>query len=185
MISLTVEHALRVCIEAHNGQFRKGGQGVPYAVHPTHMALILARFGATEAVIVAALLHDTVEDCEDWTIERVAHEFGTEVARLVDDLTEDKSKTWAERKQAAVDHVAHMSDEAVMVKAADKLHNLTSLLDQLMHVQDPQEVWRQFKGGREETLRMAHALVGELIPRLPSALADELRAVLAGLDQLA
>lgn len=185
MISLTVEHALRVCIEAHNGQFRKGGQGVPYAVHPTHMALILARFGAPEPVIVAALLHDTVEDCEDWTLERVAAEFGKKVALLVDDLTEDKSKSWQERKQAAVDHVAHMSDEAVMVKAADKLHNLTSLLDQLMHATDPEEVWSQFKGGREETLRMAHALVDQLIPRLPEELGAELRGVMAGLDQLA
>ncbi len=175
---------MRACIEAHDGQFRKGGEDVPYAVHPAHMALLLARVGAPNRVIEAALLHDTVEDCEDWTVERVAAEFGDEVARIVADLTEDKSLTWTERKQAAVDHVAHMTDDAVMVKAADKLHNLTSLAAEFEHAANPAEVWAHFNGGREATLRMAHALVEKLAPRVPTALADELRAAVARVEAL-
>lgn len=185
MISPSVEHALRVCIEAHDGQFRKCGDRVPYAVHPAHMALLLARVGAPDRVIEAALLHDTVEDCDDWTVERVAAEFGDDVAKIVDDLTEDKSLTWPERKQAAIDHVAHMTDDAVMVKAADKLHNLTSLANEFERAEHPEDVWEHFNGGREATLRMTHGLLAVLMPRLPEALAAELRAVIERVESLA
>jgi (p)ppGpp synthase/HD superfamily hydrolase len=149
------------------------------------MALMLARVGAPDRVIEAALLHDTVEDCEEWTVERVADEFGEDVAKIVDDLTEDKSLTWPERKQAAIDHVAHMTDDAVMVKAADKLHNLTSLANEFERADRPEDVWAKFKGGREATLRMSRGLLAVLTPRLPKALADELRAVVKRVESLA
>lgn len=174
---------MRACIEAHDGQLRKGSNA-PYSVHPTHMALLLARAGASDTAIEAALLHDTVEDCQDWTHERVSDEFGPEVAAIVDALTEDKSLTWPERKQAAVDHVPAMSDEAALVKAADKLHNLTSLLTALEASADREEVWSHFKGGREETLRLSEALVSALAPRIPGPIAQGLRQVLDRLNQL-
>ncbi|MCB9914642.1 MAG: bifunctional (p)ppGpp synthetase/guanosine-3',5'-bis(diphosphate) 3'-pyrophosphohydrolase [Planctomycetes bacterium] len=185
MISSSVERALRACIEAHDGQFRKGKDAAPYAVHPTHMAILLARVGAPDHVIEAALLHDTVEDCDDWTLERVAAEFGDDVAQLVAAVTEDKSLSWAERKQRAVDHVPHMSADAILVKAADKLHNLASLIVELENAEDRDVVWANFKGGRGETLRMSRALVAQLAARLPEALAAELRAAVERVAELA
>jgi (p)ppGpp synthase/HD superfamily hydrolase len=173
---------------AHDGQFRKGGdEAVPYFTHPAHVGIMLARWGLEEHLIVAGILHDAVEDCDDWTIERVEVEFGHHVAQIVGQLTEDKSKTWAERKQWAVDHVPHMSPEAATVKAADKIHNLQSLLADLRDVDDHESVWSRFKGGREGTLRMDGALVealcGRAAPDLGRALRAAYEAVVAESDR--
>jgi len=183
--SSSVERALQVCIDSHWGQFRKGGDGVHYAVHPIHMALILARVGVAEVVIQGALLHDVVEDCEGWTITRVRMEFGPEVAEVVDHLTEDKSLSWGERKQWAIDHVPRMCDESVLVKAADKLHNLQSLAEQLLAAATPDEVWAHFTGGRDKTLAMDRRVVAALQERVPEALGEQLGDALARVEQLA
>ena len=92
MFSAHVERALRVAHDAHDGQERKGG-GVPYILHPLHVTLILARVGADEVTLQAAILHDVVEDCDGWTLERVEREFGSEVRSVVAEVTEDKSKS--------------------------------------------------------------------------------------------
>lgn len=183
--SVAVERALQVCLEAHQGQRRKGAERAPYAVHPLHMALVLARIGARDALIQGALLHDVVEDCEAWTAERLRGEFGDEVADIVADLTEDKSKSWSERKQWAVDHIPAMSQDSVTVKAADKLHNLQSLGQQLAHCSSTDEVWTLFKGGRDRTLEMDRLLVAALAGRVGGALALELEKAFAVVERLA
>jgi (p)ppGpp synthase/HD superfamily hydrolase len=182
--SAEVERALLVCLEAHYGQFRKGGEGVHYSVHPIHMALILARAGVRQELIQAALLHDVVEDCDGWTMERLRSEFGDEVADIVDQLTEDKSLTWQQRKQWAIEHVDQMCDDSVVVKAADKLHNLQSLAAQLELAEDREQVWQHFKGGREGTLMMDQKLVMTLKGRVPASLAGQLIEALERVEQL-
>ncbi|MDP6763896.1 MAG: HD domain-containing protein [Planctomycetota bacterium] len=159
-----VERALREACEAHAGQSRKDGR-TPYFLHPVHVALILARWGADEETLLAGILHDVVEDCEEWTDARLREEFGDAVAGIVAEVTEDKSiESWAERKRLAVAHVATMSERAILVKAADKLHNMRSLAT---HLRDrPRDVWGAFNGGREGTLRVAGELVGALTARL-------------------
>lgn len=180
--SEAVERALRTAFAAHEGQTRKGDAGVPYATHPVHVALLLARHGADEVALQAALLHDVVEDCPGWTVERVAREFGSEVAAVVAELSEDKGRTWEERKRAQVDDVARLSDRALLVKAADKLHNLATLAADLRRARDPDHVWRSFRGGRERTLAMSGELVRALVGRLEPGLARELGAAF---DELA
>lgn len=174
MFSPGVERAIHVSIAAHAGQIRKGAVDTPYVVHPIHVALLLARHGADEETVQAGLLHDVVEDCPGWSVERVAREFSPRVAAIVGDLTEDKSKSWEERKRWAVEHVAHMTPEAAAVKAADKLHNLSSLLAELRSHSDHAQVWAKFKGGRERTLQMSGDLVDALHARLGSPLTREL-----------
>ncbi len=181
MFSHEVERALRVMMDAHDGQVRKCAANVPYVVHPIHVALMLARWGLDETTIISALLHDVVEDCEDWTRERIESEFGPRVASIVAELTEDKSLGWDERKQAAVDHVPRMSTEACAIKAMDKLHNLESILADLREAEDSADVWKSFRGGRDKTLAMAEKLVVALEKRLDPRLA---RALRAGLDAL-
>lgn len=185
MFGEAVERALEATVRAHDGQWRKGRQPVPYVTHPMHVAIMLARWGLEEHVIVAGLMHDTVEDCGEWTIERVRAEFGSHVATIVDQLTEDKSLTWEERKRWAIDHVPHMSPEAASVKAADKIHNLQCLLADLRdHAADGghEAVWVKFKGGRDRTLQMDRELVDALCkrtePKLCSALRKALEAVI-------
>ena len=180
--SSQLELAIHVAIAAHDGQYRKNGDSVPYVVHPLQVALYLAHAGCEESAVVAGVLHDVVEDCDEWTVERVELEFGADVAAIVDDLTEDKSLTWDERKQWAVDHVPTMCPGAVAVKAADKLHNMSSLRASLLGADDPDEVWRHFKGGREKTLAASRALVDALCERAPLALTEPLRRVMADLE---
>ena len=185
MFSALVEQALRSAIAAHEGQMRKGLEPVPYVTHSFHVALILARAGLDEVVIAAGLLHDVVEDCEGWTTARVEREFGAEVARIVAELTEDKTRSWGERKQGQIDAVATLSAPALSIKAADKLHNLATLAADLRAAPDRELVWQRFSGGRERTLEMSARLVAELEPRLQPELARALREALRELQALA
>ncbi|MCC7011118.1 MAG: bifunctional (p)ppGpp synthetase/guanosine-3',5'-bis(diphosphate) 3'-pyrophosphohydrolase [Planctomycetes bacterium] len=178
MFSPGIERALAVSIAAHEGQWRKSATPVPYVVHPLHVALMLARFGQEEDVIIAGLLHDVVEDGPGWTLQHIESEFGHHVARLVAELTEDKSKSWEERKGAQIAHVPHMSPQAATVKAADKLHNLQNLASELRTHPSPDEVWARFRKGRERTLAMSRELVEALAARVEPKVAKSLRRAL-------
>ncbi|MEX1025311.1 MAG: HD domain-containing protein [Planctomycetota bacterium] len=169
-----VERAIQASHQAHAGQLRRGGAGVPYHTHPYHVALLLARSGAPSHVLVAALLHDAVEDSDDWTLARVGHEFGARVAALVDELSEDKALSWTERKEHGIAHVASMSPEAVTIKCADQLHNLSTLATELESTSDPTALWSKFNGGREATLRNARLLTDALAEHAPTRLANAL-----------
>jgi (p)ppGpp synthase/HD superfamily hydrolase len=177
MFSHAVERALRVAIDAHAGQLRKSAEQTPYVVHPLHVALILARWGQDDDVIVAGLLHDVAEDSPAWPLPRIEAEFGHHVAKLVAELTEDKSKSWDERKRYAIDHVPRISPFAATIKAADKLHNLQSLVFELRGA-PADEVWARFRGGREKTLAMSAELVEALSKRIEPRVAKSLRAAL-------
>jgi (p)ppGpp synthase/HD superfamily hydrolase len=185
MFSALAERALRAAVAAHEGQLRKGLEPVPYVTHSIHVALILARAGLDEVVIASGLLHDVVEDCEGWTIARVEQEFGADVARIVAELTEDKTRSWTERKQGGIDSIASMSAAALSVKAADKLHNLATLAADLRAAADPEQVWKRFSGGRVRTLEMSARLVAELEPRVQPELGRGLREALRELQALA
>lgn len=179
-----VERAIRTALEAHAGQTRKGTDH-PYVVHPIHIALLLTRHGAPEHVIQAALLHDVVEDCDGWDLPRLESNFGTAVADIVAQLTEEKDRSWEERKRAGIDKVATMSAEAAMVKAADKLHNLTSMVRDLAAAESAEVFWAPFNGGRERTLEMADELVAALATRAPAELTAALERTLEQLRNVA
>ncbi|MBL8861220.1 MAG: bifunctional (p)ppGpp synthetase/guanosine-3',5'-bis(diphosphate) 3'-pyrophosphohydrolase [Planctomycetes bacterium] len=183
MFDPATERAICASLDAHRGQMRKGGEGTPYAAHPVHVALILARLGAAPRVLQAALLHDAAEDSPDWPLERIAREFGAEVAGVVAELTEDKSRTWEERKQAQLVSAPRLSRDALLVKAADKLHNLRTLAADLREARDPAAVWARFRGGRERTLALSRALVEALAARCDPRLAAELRGALDDLER--
>lgn len=183
MFSPAIERALQASLAAHQGQLRKSSSAIPYVVHPLHVALLLARWGVEDDVIVAGLLHDVAEDVPSWSIARISAEFGPHVAQIVDQLTEDKSKSWEERKRAGVEHVPHMSPQAATVKAADKLHNLSCLTAELRAADEPAAVWARFRGGRERTLELSSELVEILCTRIEPKIARALRAALEALRQ--
>ena len=110
---------------AHKHQRRKDTDSSPYINHPITLANILCNEGhiTDTDVICAALLHDTVEDT-DTTAEELEREFGATISRIVMDVTDDKTLDKAVRKQRQIEHAAHISEPAKLVKLADKISNL-------------------------------------------------------------
>ncbi|KAA9290240.1 GTP pyrophosphokinase [Corynebacterium sp. HMSC063A05] len=112
----------------HDGVYRKSGE--PYITHPLAVATIAAEIGMDTTTLVAALLHDTVEDT-DYTLEDLERDFGPEVARLVDGVTKlDKvalgSAAEAETVRKMI--IAMSQDPRVLViKVADRLHNMRTM----------------------------------------------------------
>ena len=112
----------------HVGQRRKGVAAEPYVNHLTEVAELaaLATGGEDVEVIVAAVLHDTVEDT-DTSFAEIGVRFGARVAGLVAEVTDDKTLPKAVRKQAQVEHAAHASRGAKIIKLADKTSNLRAM----------------------------------------------------------
>lgn len=121
MIKKAVEYSKK----AHDGQYRKGGKNIPYITHPLDVMNIIKERGGSVESQIAGVLHDVVEDCEGYTLNDISTHFGTSIALLVDYVSEsDKSLPWKERKISYIDRLKDASDDAVLVSAADKLHNL-------------------------------------------------------------
>jgi len=111
----------------HKTQKRKDPEGTPYINHPLGVAHILTQAGITDSeVIIAAILHDTVEDT-DTSLEEVEAEFGKRVRDIVDEVSDDKNLAKEERKRLQIVHAPHKSSQAKLVKLADKLYNLRDL----------------------------------------------------------
>ncbi|MXG90682.1 RelA/SpoT family protein [Nocardioides flavescens] len=123
-----LERAYTTAAELHGTQMRKSGD--PYITHPLAVTTILADIGMTESTLVAALLHDTVEDTP-YTLAQVEADFGAEVARLVDGVTKLDKVKYGDSAQAETIRkmiVAMSRDIRVLViKLADRLHNMRTL----------------------------------------------------------
>lgn len=123
-----LERAYTTAERLHDGVFRKSGD--PYITHPLAVATIAAEIGMDTTTLVAALLHDTVEDT-DYTLEQLTADFGEEVARLVDGVTKlDKVALGAAAEAETIRKmiVAMSQDPRVLViKVADRLHNMRTM----------------------------------------------------------
>lgn len=114
--------------QRHTGHNRKGSNSEPYINHPLEVANLLANVGGVDDidVLIAAILHDTVEDV-GVTKEDIVKRFGERVAGLVLEVTDDKSLPKAERKQRQVEHAPHLSTGAKLIKLGDKISNITDV----------------------------------------------------------
>lgn len=119
--------ALKFAAAKHRAQRRKDGES-PYINHPIEVAEILVRVANVRdtETILTALLHDTVEDTGATREELIEH-FGSEVADLVMECTDDKNLPKAERKRLQIDNASHKSPRAKLVKIADKICNITDI----------------------------------------------------------
>jgi guanosine-3',5'-bis(diphosphate) 3'-pyrophosphohydrolase len=122
--------ALAFAAHKHRDQRRKDPNASPYINHPIALANVLINEGDVTDLetIAAALLHDTVEDTTT-TYDELVSEFGTGIADVVMEVTDDKRLVKAERKQAQIDHAKHLSERARFVKLADKISNLRDVAD--------------------------------------------------------
>ncbi|MCB6176962.1 HD domain-containing protein [Rhodobacter sp. Har01] len=123
---MTIEKARRFAEDAHAGQTRKGAAGEPYSVHLQEVAALVAAAGGSVTAVMAAWLHDTVEDCRI-APATLADLFGPEVAAVVAELTDDKALPKPVRKRQQQLNAPRKSPEAALVKIADKLSNIRAL----------------------------------------------------------
>jgi len=147
--------AFRFAAEKHNDQRRKDTKSSPYINHPIEVAETLWSVGNVrdEELLVAAILHDTIEDT-DTTKEEIKTEFGEEVLNLVLEVTDDKSLPKETRKQLQVEHAPHKSDRAKLLKIADKINNIRDI------IKSPPEDWSLER--RQEYLLWSEKVVAGL-----------------------
>jgi GTP diphosphokinase / guanosine-3',5'-bis(diphosphate) 3'-diphosphatase len=125
---VAVARALDFAARKHSNQRRKGEAGEPYVNHLAEVARLVAEAteGRDTVAVLAALLHDAIEDTPT-SREELEGEFGREVAEIVVEVTDDKSLPKAERKRLQVESAPHKSARAKLVKIADKTSNLRSI----------------------------------------------------------
>jgi guanosine-3',5'-bis(diphosphate) 3'-pyrophosphohydrolase len=157
--------ALAFLAHKHRDQRRKDLQASPYINHPIGLANVLRNEGGIgdEAVICAALLHDTVEDTETLP-EELEREFGKRICRVVLEVTDDQRLPKHERKRLQIEHAPHLSRRAKLVKLADKICNLRDV------AHSPPAQWDLAR--RQQYFDWAKQVV------------DGLRGVHAGLEQV-
>src|SRR5579863_2926301 len=121
--------AWRLAAEAHTDQKRKGERAEPYVNHLAEVAQLVAEAtgGTDPDLVIAALLHDTLEDTEVKR-EDLVREFGARVADLVAEVTDDKALPQAERKRGQIEHASTLSRGAQIIKLADKTSNVRAIV---------------------------------------------------------
>jgi GTP diphosphokinase / guanosine-3',5'-bis(diphosphate) 3'-diphosphatase len=126
--------AISFAADKHRNQKRKDQETSPYINHPIAVATVLANEGnvVDESILMAAILHDTVEDTKT-TFEELEYLFGADVAGIVRELTDDKSLQKSVRKELQIEHAAHASPRAKQVKIADKICNIRDILNSPPH----------------------------------------------------
>lgn len=178
-----LQNAIDLAIKAHKGQTRKGKPDVPYVTHPLFVGLILAKIVAEENVIIAGILHDTIEDTKT-TKEDIEKEFGKEVAEMVNDVTEqDKSLPWAMRKQQALEHIPKMSHGSLMVKSADQLHNMRDLIED--YKKEGDKMFERFNAPKQKQLERYKILIPTIEKAWPeNPLLPDLKEALREVEKL-
>ena len=135
-----VAEAIEFAAEKHQGQVRKGTER-PYIVHPCAVLGIAATMTSEPYILAAAVLHDTIEDTEA-TREDIEERFGKKVADLVDAESQEKEKSWYERKSHTIEHVKAAQKDVKIVCLADKLANIRDMYYD--HQETGEELWKRF-----------------------------------------
>jgi GTP diphosphokinase / guanosine-3',5'-bis(diphosphate) 3'-diphosphatase len=136
--------------QKHRSQRRKGADADPYINHPLQVAALLAEVGkVTDTdILIAALLHDVVEDT-DTTPEELEKVFGSRAVGFVMEVTDDKDLTKAERKRRQVEHAPHLSPEAKQIKIADKYSNISDIINNPPHNWSDEQRAEYIKWGQQ------------------------------------
>lgn len=170
------ESALMYACGLHFGQIRKGN-GAPYITHPLAVASLVSEFGGDEDQVIAALLHDVLEDC-DVDASAIEARYGRDVAEMVDqcsDTTVRPKPPWRERKEAYLRRLARVSARAKLVIAADKLHNVQCILHDLERPSVGERIWGRFRAPKPDQFWYFQAVVDALAAGWEAELLDELR----------
>ena len=143
---MTFHNAIAFAARKHKNGLRKGTD-IPYIAHIMEVMQILIENECHEDVIIAGILHDTLEDTET-TPEEIQRHFGKHILSIVQSVTEDKSKTWEERKLATIEQLSFANYETMLVCCADKLSNIQSMYADLQQIGD--KLWKRFNAPKDK-----------------------------------
>jgi (p)ppGpp synthase/HD superfamily hydrolase len=189
VMTLKVHQAIRFAIKTHEiyQQQKRKGKVVSYITHPLTVGIILAKAGASDDVIAAGILHDTIEDSpKEKPVSQGMLEgrFGKTVAKIVADVSEkDKSLSWAERKLETLNHIKKFSHSSLLVKSADIISNVEELLDD--YAKEGDKTFVRFNASKEKSLENYFKIIKAIIAKWPQTpLISDLRFLLKKLKQL-
>jgi (p)ppGpp synthase/HD superfamily hydrolase len=179
-------NAFLFAAEKHAGQARKAST-IPYISHLMGVASLVLEAGGDEDLAIAALLHDVVEDCGGAPmLKEVRRRFGKRVANVVDGCTDtdiDPKPPWRERKQNYLRHLRQADRDTRLVSAADKLHNVRSILAD--YRDEGESIWARFNGGREGTLWYYRVLLDEFLRSKPNRITRDFKLAVKDLESAA
>lgn len=178
-----IQQAINLTSRLHLGQVRKGDSGLPYISHPFSVAWILSNYTEDEDVIIGGLLHDVLEDVKGYYYDDMVRDFGERVAQIVKGVSEDKDPnvesderaTWEERKSKYLAGLEHDSEESLMVCAADKIHNLQSMIN--AYKKKGEALWENFNSPKEKKLWLYQEILKFMKGRLNNPIVNELEEV--------
>jgi (p)ppGpp synthase/HD superfamily hydrolase len=183
-LGIRLQRAFQYAAEKHAGQTRKQ-TAVPYLSHLMAVASLVLEAGGDEDMAIAALLHDLVEDCGGMPrLREVRKQFGPRVAKIVEGCTDafvEPKPEWLERKKNYLREVKHADAETQLVSAADKLHNVRTILAD--YRQRGEAIWTRFSGKKEGTLWYYRALSDEYRRRNANRITRELEIAVAELER--
>jgi len=154
--TLKLQKAIRFATKTHEvyQKQKRKGKDIAYITHPLTVGLILAHSGASESVVVAGILHDTIEDSiEDKRVsyEMIQERFGKDVADLVLSVTEkNKDKSWQERKNEAIEDIEKFNNDSLLLKSVDLIANLNEVVED--HNKDGDEIFSRFNASKADTI---------------------------------
>lgn len=179
MYSYRVEQAIRAASVLHKDQTRRGSMPFPFMTHLMATAFTLIDYTTDEDVIVAALLHDTLEDT-DYTLEELREDFGGRVGDIVETLTEPKSSpehrvTWKDRKLTYARQLKKGSQEALLIAAADKIHNFRTTVEDYADSHD--RFYQDFGKNFDERLEVYQQIANVINAKLHNPILAEFNHV--------
>ncbi len=185
-----IQQAINLASRLHLGQVRKGDSGLPYISHPFSVAWILSNYTEDEYIIVAGILHDVLEDVKGYYYEDMVRDFGEKVAQIVKGASEDKDPnvesdekaTWEERKMKYLAGLEHDSEESLMVCAADKIHNLQSMIK--AYQEKGEALWDNFNSPKEKKLWLYKEILKFMRTRLDNPIVTELEEVYCRAEEI-
>lgn len=166
----------------HKGQKRKT-DNLPYTTHPFSVAFILSNYTNDEDVIVAGLLHDVLEDVKGYYFKDLEKDFGSKVAGIVKEVSEDKDPnieedkkaTWQRRKEGYLSYLKNSSYEAMMVCCADKIHNLGSDIE--AYKEQGNKIWENFNSSSDKRMWFYEEVLKILEEKLDNKIVKEFEEV--------
>lgn len=189
-LTAKIQKAINLSSRLHYKQNRKGDDNLPYISHPYSVAWILSNYTDDEDVIVAALLHDVLEDVDAYYYKDMERDFGKRVAEIVKGVSEEKDEkdandetiSWQSRKDKYLEILKNSSKESLLIASADKIHNLQSMIDAYQRKGD--SFWDNFNSPKDKKLWLYREVLKLVKLKLDSPIVKELETVYSRAEKI-